>query len=89
MRLYDLSEIQTEILLAADGREILVLGNQQREEGEVKAGDHRFEGNEAVAAVAGLAGLKLISPEGEDSFRLTAAGTKLAQTLDSRPAVEA
>lgn len=86
LRKYKLSDVQTEILCAAaageqGNREIFVCGVDRQADGEVKSGGQRFGGNEAVAAVAGLAGPGLIVPDGEDCFRLTAAGTKLAATL--------
>jgi len=85
LRKYKLNEIQMAILSAAAGAEddqdIYVCGRGQQVDGEVKSGGKRFEGNEAVAAVAGLAGPGLISPHGEDCFRLTSDGTRLAKSL--------
>jgi hypothetical protein len=86
LRKYKLSEVQTSILCAVarsegGGRDIFVCGGDQLVVGEVKAGGQRFEGNDAVVAVAGLAGPGLIAPHGEDCFRLTADGERLAKTL--------
>jgi len=85
LRKYKLNKIQLAILSAAAGAEgdqdIYVCGSGQRVVGEVKSGGKRFEGNEAVAAVAGLAGPGLISPHGDDCFRLTLSGARLAKSL--------
>jgi len=89
MRKYKLSEMQKRILsAAATAQMIFVCGNDAKAEGEVKSGDERFHGNEAVAAVAALAGPGLISPHGDDCFRLTQDGTKLAITLLAELATE-
>ncbi len=89
LRKCKLSEIQKRILsAAAKAQEIFVCGTDDSAEGEVKSGDERFYGNEAVMAVAALAGPGLISPDGEDRFRLTHDGTKLAQTLQAEPAAK-
>ena len=93
LRKYKLSEIQKRILsAAAKAQEIFVCGNDESAEGEVKSGDERFYGNEAVmalAALAGLAGPGLISPHGEDCYRLTDDGTKLALSLQAELVGEA
>jgi len=88
LRKYSLDAVQAEILGAAltGSREITVCGNDSKAEGEVKSGDTRFYGDEAVAGVAGLAGHGLIKPDGEDCFRLTDDGTHLAKTIQSEPA---
>ena len=87
LRKYALSEIQQQILTAAmaAGDEIFVVGKGKLEEGEVKSGDQRFYGDEAVMAVAALAGPGLISSQGEDCFRLTPDGTRVAKTLQTEP----
>ena len=83
---YKLNEMQKRILsAAASAQEIFVCGKDSTSEGEVKSGEERFHGNEAVAAVAALAGPGLILPHGEDCFRLTQDGAKLAQTLSAEP----
>lgn len=90
LRKYKLSEIQKRILsAAAKAQEIFVCGNDESAEGEVKSGDERFYGDEAVAALAALAGPGLVSPHGEDCFRLTDDGTKLARTLQVEPGGDA
>ena len=91
LRKYDLSEMQKEILAAAMGgsKEITVCGNDSKAEGEVKSGDQRFYGDEAVAAVAALAGPGLIALHGEDCFRLTPDGTKLVKTIQAEPVGDA
>jgi len=88
VRKYNLSEVHKNILSAAAGgsKEIAVCGNDSKAEGEVKSGDQRFYGDEAVAAVAGLAGTGLISPHGEDCFRLTSDGIKLVETIQAETA---
>ncbi len=88
LRKYDLSETQKSILSAAaevDAKEITVCGAEKGAEGEVKSGKQRFYGNEAVAALAGLAGPGLVSPHGEDRFTLTPEGLKLVETLKAEP----
>ena len=57
-------------------------------EGEVKSGDQRFYGDEAVAAVAALAGPGLIARHGEDCFRLTPDGKELVRTIQGEPVGE-
>lgn len=88
VRKYKLNEIQKQILAAAIGDDqtldIFVLGCGGKLDGEVKSGVTRFQGNDAVAAVAALAAPGLISPYGADCFRLTADGAKLARTLAAR-----
>ena len=85
LRKYNLSEMQKNILAAAvsGSREIIVCGNDSNAEGEVKSGAQRFYGDEAVAAVAALAGPGLIEPHGEDCFRLTNNGTDLVKTMQA------
>jgi len=84
LRKHNLSDMQKQILAAAvsGGDQIFVVGTNSGTEGEVKAGDQRFYGNEAVVAVATLVGPGLISPQGDDCFRLTSDGSRLAQTLE-------
>ena len=95
LRKYNLSEMQKNILAAAAAaaagakREITVLGNNRKAQSEVKSGDQRFYGNEAVEAIAALAGPGLISPHGEDCFRLTLEGAKLVATFQAEPVGEA
>lgn len=90
LRKYNLSAMQKDILSAAaeGSKEITVCGTDSKAEGEVKSGDQRFYGDEAVAAVAALAGPGLIAPDGEDCFRLSPDGTKLVKTIQAEPAVE-
>jgi len=90
VRKHGLSEMQKGILSAASGdaQEITVCGHDEKAEGEVNSGGQRFYGNEAVAAVAALAGSGLISRHGDDCFRLTAEGRKLARTLEAEPRAE-
>ena len=91
LRKYNLSEMQKNILTAAgDGpKEITVCGTDNKAEGEVKSGEQRFYGDEAVAAVAALAGPGLIASDGEDCFRLTPDGTNLIKTIQAEPVGEA
>ena len=91
LRKYNLSETQTNVLSAAaeDSKEITVCGTDSKAEGEVKSGNQRFYGDEAVAAVAALAGLGLIAPHSEDCFRLTPDGTKLLKTIRAEPVGDA
>lgn len=87
LRRYNLTEVQKDILIASTGgsKEITVCGTDARAEGEVKSGDQRFYGDEAVAAVAALAGPGLIALHGEDCFRLTSEGTRLVKTIQAEP----
>lgn len=88
LRKYDLTDVQKEILTAAGkgSKEIAVCGTNQQDEGEIKAGDQRFYGNEAVATVAAFVAARLIEPNGEDCFRLTAEGERLIGVLNGEPA---
>lgn len=88
LKKYNLSDVQRNILFAAGAgsREIVVCATDQRNEGEVKAGDQRFYGNDAVAAVAAFVAARLIEPKGEDCFRLTADGDKLIRVINGEPA---
>jgi hypothetical protein len=80
---YDLSEIQRRILTAArEGGSIFVYRLPGPDEGEVKSGNERFFGDEAVTALATLVAPGLIAETGEDRFELTAAGQKLVESLD-------
>ena len=90
LRKYGLNEIQTAILAAASTgtRSIFVVGSDTVGEGEVKSGDQRFYGNDAVMAIAALAGPGLIAPQGDDCFRLTDAGERLVKALDETSAAE-
>ena len=81
--------MQQEILLAAWRRNrgpIYVCGKNGGAEGEVKSGDERFYGNEAVVAIAGLIAPGLIVGVGDDCFTLTDDGARLAVMLNA-PAV--
>jgi hypothetical protein len=91
LRKYNLSEMQTNVLSAAadNSKEITVCGADSKAEGEVKSGNQRFYGDEAVAAVAALAGLGLIAPHSEDSFRLTPDGTKFLKMIHAEPVGDA
>ena len=90
LRKYNLSKMQKNILAAAveGSKQITVLGNDTQAEGEVKSGEQRFYGDEAVAAVAALAGPGLIAPHGEDCFRLTSEGTNVVKTMQAEQKVE-
>ena len=80
---YDLSEIQRRILTSArEGGSIFIYRLPGPDEGEVKSGDERFFGDEAVTAVATLIGPGLVTELGEDRFELTRAGQQLADSLD-------
>ena len=80
---FDLSEIQRRILTAArEGGSIFVYRLPGPDEGEVKSGDERFFGDDAVTAVATLIAPGLITELGEDRFELTRAGQQLADSLD-------
>ncbi|MDH3628914.1 MAG: hypothetical protein OEV00_10170 [Acidobacteriota bacterium] len=79
---YDLDDVQKEILAAAArGNTIYVYGGEGSIEGEVKAGDERFYGNEAVAAVAKLVEPGLLEKTDDDCFELTDDGACLATSL--------
>ena len=79
VRRYALNDTQKEILAAAaaDDGSIFVCGSDGNTEGEVKAGQQRFYGNDAVAAIAALVVPGLISPLGGDRFGVTDAGREL------------
>ena len=83
----ELSEIQREILIAAQQgsvgmKSIYVMGTKKGDaDGEVKSGNQRFFGNEAVAAVVALLGPGLIEPIAEDAFELTETGLHSAVNL--------
>lgn len=87
LRKYNLTEVQKNILFAAgkSSKEIVVCGADRQNEGEVKAGDLRFYGNEAVAAVAVFVASRLIEPRGGDCFRVTPEGDKLIRVIDGEP----
>jgi len=87
LRKYKLTDTQKDILVASQGgsKQITVCGHDARAEGEVKSGDQRFYGDEAVAAVAALAGPGLIAAHGEDCFRLTPEGTRLVKAIQAEP----
>jgi hypothetical protein len=79
---YDLSEIQQRILAAArTGGAIFVYRLPGPNEGEVKSGEERFFGDEAVTALATLIAPGLVAESGEDRFELTHAGQQLAASL--------
>ncbi len=88
LRKYNLTDTQKDILFAAGkgSKEIVVCGTDQQNEGEIKAGDQRFYGNDAVATVAVFVASRLIEPTGEDRFRLTADGVKLIRVFKGEPA---
>ena len=80
---YDLSEIQRRILTSArEGGAIFIYRLPGPDEGEVKSGNERFFGDEAVTAVATLIAPGLVTELGEDRFELTRAGQQLADSLD-------
>jgi len=85
----DLSELQKQILIATlgeqlDGDPIYVFADRGPDEGEVKAGETRLYGDEAVVAVAGLVACGLVRPNGDDSYELTAQASILARSLRFR-----
>jgi hypothetical protein len=85
----DLSDLQKQILIATlgdqlDGDPIYVFADRGADEGEVKAGETRLYGDEAVVAVAGLVANGLVRPHGEDSYELTSEASILARSLRFR-----
>ena len=79
---YELSKIQRRILTAAhEGGSIYVYRLPGPDEGEVKSGNERFFGDEAVTALATLIAPGLVAELGEDQFELTKAGQQLAASL--------
>lgn len=85
---FDLNDMQKQILAAAaTGVVIFVYGGEGRIEGEVKVGEERFYGNEAVDAVARLVEPGLLKNSDDDSFELTDDGACLAASL-KRAAVD-
>jgi hypothetical protein len=82
----NLSDIQKQILMAAQQgqvgqKSIYVMGTQGAADGEVKSGNQRFFGNDAVAAVVALLAPGLIEPVAEDAFELTETGLHSAVNL--------
>jgi len=82
----ELTELQKRILLAArSGRRgknlIYVLPPLGAREGEIKAGDERLYGNEAVDTVTELVGRGYVAPQDDNCFSLTDAGERLAADL--------
>ena len=87
----ELSEIQREILLCSwrqNRGPIYICGTDHVTEGEVKSGEQRFYGNDAVVAIAGLLAPGLIVTVGDGCFTLTDDGARLAVRLASRPDVQ-
>lgn len=85
----DLSELQKQILISTLGEQlhgepIFVFGDRGPDEGEVKAGETRLYGDDAVVAVAGLVACGLIRPSGDDTYELTAQAALLARSLRFR-----
>ncbi len=87
LRKYNLTDVQKDILFAAGkgSKEIVVCGMDRQNEGEIKAGDQRFYGNDAVATVAAFVASRLIEPKGGASFRLTGDGERLIRVIDGEP----
>lgn len=86
---YDLSETQKQILLGALGDQydpgpVLVYSEPGPAEGEVKAGDCRLYGDDAVVAVAELVAFGLLVLSGKDRFDLTDQACRLARSLRFR-----
>jgi len=86
---FDLSNSQTQILLGALGDEhdpspVFVYGEPGPAEGEVKAGECRLYGDDAVVAVAELVSFGLLVLAGKDRFDLTDQASRLARSLRFR-----
>ncbi len=80
----DLSDLQNKILEAASGsesRSIHVHPPKGSDEGEVKAGDLRLTGDEALIAVDQMWKAGLVEPRDDRSFVLTENGQKAVDRL--------
>ena len=80
----DLSDLQNKILEAASGsesRSIHVLSPKGSDEGEVKAGDLRLTGDDALTAVDKMWRAGLVEPRDDTSFVLTENGQKAVDRL--------
>ncbi len=81
---FDLTELQKEIMLAAvesgPGNSPIYVCGRSGAQGEIKAGERRIFGNDAVAAVVGLLAQGLVSrTEDEDCFKPTEVGARLVR----------
>jgi len=88
---HDLSDLERRILIAVLGAPVStpaihVLPTAEVREGEIKAGEQRLYGTQAVQAVEALSKAGYVARRGEDlSYGLTEAGARLAVSLQHSP----
>jgi hypothetical protein len=82
----DLTELEIEILIAAaeiDPPRIRSYRTTGSEDGEIKAGNSRMEGGDAVDAVDRLLEIGFVEPADESGFTLTPDGLQTASLLNA------